>query len=64
MPAQPKVPLIRPPAVGLAMNSSSLASCPMRSEKRSAKLCSNQAVNRRVVASASILLGSARLPAF
>ncbi len=36
----------------------------MRSEKRSAKLCSNQAVNSRVVGSASILLGSARLPAF
>ena len=62
-PAQPKVPLIRPPAVSLVMNSSSAASWPMRTEKRSsAQFCWNQAVNSRVVAKASILLGSAMLP--
>jgi len=64
MPAQPKVPLIRPPAVGLMMNSSSSASWPMRTARCSPKLCSNQAVNSRVVGSASMLLGSAMLPTF
>ncbi len=36
----------------------------MRTEKRSLKFCSYQAVNSRVVGSASMLLGSAMLPVF
>jgi len=61
--AQPKVPLISPPAVGLPMNSSSAAIWPRRIDSLSSKkFCCNQAVNSRVVASASILLGSAMLP--